>query len=59
MNTAMSLVTLVLLLFALIAAEGVSQRQAGVDSAAGVPMTPSKIALNHNETLVRDTAPLK
>ena len=55
MNTGMSLIAIVALLLAL-AAAGADTEQAGVNSK---PITPSKIVLNHNETLVRDTAPMK
>ena len=59
MNTVTSLVTIVSLLLALSSAGSVAKPQSEVNSQAAIPITPSRIALNHNETLVRDTAPFK
>ena len=57
MNTIMSLIAIVVLLFALAAAGGASKDQPGVNSTGAKEIAPSKIAINHNETLVRDTTP--
>ena len=54
MNAGTGLVAIVSLLLALAGAGGPATEQAGVDSQAARPTTTSKIALNHNETLVRD-----
>ena len=66
MNAVTSFVTIVSLLLALTAAGGTTEPQAGITTRkAGEGqketglITPSKLATNHNETLVRDKSPLR
>ncbi|HSE37888.1 MAG TPA: hypothetical protein VLG74_11335 [Blastocatellia bacterium] len=59
MNAGMSLIAIVALLLALAAAGGAAKEQAGVNSSGDTPIAPSKIAINHNETLVSDTTPIQ
>ena len=59
MNTVMSLIAVAVLLFALAAAGGAPKDQPGVNSSGANEIAPSKIAINHNETLVRDTTPIQ
>jgi hypothetical protein len=56
MNAVTSFVTIVSLLLALTAAGGAAKEPAGVSSPSAGLITPSKLATNHNETLVRDAA---
>lgn len=63
MNAVTGFVAIVSLLVALATAGGTTQPQADTNvRKAGKPstdylVTPSKLATNHNETLVRDTTP--
>jgi hypothetical protein len=59
MNAGLSVIAIVVLLFALAAAGGSAKDQPGVNSSGANEIAPSKIAINHNETLVRDTTPLQ
>ena len=59
MNAVTGLVAIVSLLLALAAAGGTAEEPAGVSSPPARRITPSKLATNHNETLVRDTAPVE
>ena len=59
MNAGTGLVAIVSLLLALAGAGGAATEQAGVDTQAAKPVTTSKIALNHNETLVSDSSPVE
>ena len=59
MNAVTSFVAIVSLLLALAAAGGAAKEPAGMSSPPAGQITPSKLAANHNETLVRDTAPMK
>ncbi len=54
MNAVTSFVAIVSLLLALATAGGVAKEQADVKSPAARDITPSKIVLNHNETMVSD-----
>lgn len=57
MNAVTSFVAIVSLLLALATAGGAAKQQAEVNSpAAARDITPSKIVLNHNETMVSDAA---
>ena len=64
MNTVTDFIAIVSLLLALAAGGGTTNPQAGTTRKAGEGqkeislITPSKLATNHNETLVRDTAPV-
>ena len=55
MNPVMSLVSIVALLLALGAAGNVAKEQSEVNPSAARQINPSKIVLNHNETMVSDT----
>ena len=66
MTAVTGFVAIVSLLLALAAGGGTTEPQAGITTRkAGEGqqeaslITPSKLATNHNETLVRDTAPMK
>jgi len=65
MNAVTSFVAIVSLLLALAAGGGTPSPQASTTRKAGegqkevTLVTPSKLATNHNETLVRDMAPVK
>ena len=59
MNAGTGLLAIVTLLLALAGAGGVATEQAGVDSRAARPITPSKLGVNHNETLVSDATPVQ
>jgi hypothetical protein len=59
MDAVTGLVAVVSLLLALAAAGGVAEEPARVSSPPAGLVTPSKLAANHNETLVRDAAPVK
>ncbi len=54
MNGAASLVTIVSLLLAMALAGGTAKKQESVNSQTERNIAPSRIALNHNETLVSD-----
>jgi len=56
MNPVMSFVAIVSLLLGLAAAGNTAKEQAQVTPPAAGQITPSKIALNHNETMVSDAA---
>ncbi|HKE60748.1 MAG TPA: hypothetical protein VKB46_28780 [Pyrinomonadaceae bacterium] len=53
MNTGMNLLLMVSLLLALVLAGDAGKEQVKTNSEA-TQMRPSRIAINHNETLVRD-----
>jgi len=55
MNAVTGLVAIVSLLLALAAAGGAAKEQAGVSPKAERQITTSKLGVNHNETLARDT----
>ncbi len=59
MNTVTGFVAIVSLLLALAAGGETAQRKAGGGPKEANGITSSKLATNHNETLVRDTAPVK
>lgn len=59
MDTAMSWITVISLLLALATVGGTVKQQSGADSPPAGTVTASKLATNHNETLVRDSAPMK
>ncbi len=58
MNAVTSFVAIVSILLALAAAGGAAKAPVGVSSPPARQITPSKLATNHNETMVRDTAPM-
>ena len=60
MNAVTSFVSIVSLLLALAGAGGTAKKQAAdVNSPAARNITPSKIVLNHNETMLSDTTLLQ
>jgi hypothetical protein len=59
MNAAMSLIAMVALLLALAAPAGTAKEPAVINSSGGTTVAPARIALNHNETLLRDTASMR
>jgi hypothetical protein len=59
MNAVTGFMAIVSLLLTLAAAGGAAKEPAGVSSSPAGLITPSKLATNHNETLVRDAAPMK
>ena len=59
MNAVTIFVAIVSLLLALAAAGGAAKEPAGVSSSPAGLVSPSKLATNHNETLVRDAAPVR
>ena len=59
MNTVMGFVAIVSLLLALASGGGTAEEQVGVSFTPAKKITSSKLATNHNETLVSDTAPMK
>jgi hypothetical protein len=59
MNPVMSFVSIVALLLALGAAGNIATEQAEVNPSAARQINPSKIALNHNETMVSDAVELR
>lgn len=58
MNAVTGFVAIVSLLLALAAGGGTAKEPVGASSQPARQITPSKLATNHNETLVRDTAPM-
>jgi hypothetical protein len=59
MNALTSFVAIVSLLLALATGGGTAQEPAGVSFPPERQITPTKLATNHNETLVRDTASVR